>query len=373
MLNVIHRTCPMMYADNPPQITACVAQEEQERTDEAALDEANLARLAGDYVAARCAVERIISSEPQNAAAWVQLGLVHSASGDAARARAAFLSALDIAPDYDDAKLGLARLAYRSGDLEGARAWLQRIDPARLDDPEIAAFRNSLTASRAGGGVWRWDAFAAYSSLSEGLAPWREASWSVSRRESGSSVGAGIEHVERFGRSDVYGEVRLARVIRGRTWGVALGGASRPNFKPEAAVRVEFATREDEDWVFGSSITVARYRVGQIDRYGLRAERSLGGGVRLNAQAIAVRDEADELRTGYGLGSAWRLDNGLELSLAWSDAPESSEGATIDVRALGFGAALDVAPDLRLRVGILQEERDAFNRVELSFAVARTF
>lgn len=365
--------CPIMYADLPPQIHACVAQEGQERTVEAALDEANAARLAGDYVTAQCALERIISSAPQNADAWVQLGLVHSASGDALRARAAFLRALDIAPDYDDANLGLARLAYRSGDLEDARAWLQRIDPTRLDDPEIAVFRESLTASQAGRGVWRWDVFTAYSTLSEGLAPWREASWSVSRREGAGSVGAGVEYVERFDSSDIYGELRLARMIGGGTWSLALGGASRPNFKPEAAARVEFATREDEDWVFGGSMTIARYSVGQIDRFGLRAERNLGDGVRVNAQAVVVRDEADELRTGYGLGGAWRLDNKLELSLGWSDAPESSEGATIDVRSLGLGVAVDVASDLRLRVGVLQEERDAFDRVEFTVSVARTF
>jgi YaiO family outer membrane protein len=363
----------MMYVDDPPQIIDCVAQAEHEQAVGAALDEIGAARLAGDFAAARCALERLLSSEPQNADAWVQLGLVHSASGDAPRARAAFLRALDIAPDYDDAKLGLARLAYRSGDLESARAWLQRINPARLGDPEIDAFRVSLEAMQAGRAVWRWDAFAAYSTLSEDLAPWREASWSVSRRKGASSVGAGVEYVERFDRSDIYGEVRLAWVIRGGTWGVALGGASGPNFKPEAAVRVEYATREDEDWVFGGSMTIARYRVGQIDRFGLRAERNLGDGVRVNAQAIAVRDEAEELRTGYGLGGAWRLDNRLELSLAWSDAPESSEGATIDVRSLGFAVAVDAASDLRLRVGILQEERDAFDRVEFAFSVARTF
>jgi hypothetical protein len=35
--------------------------------------------------------------------------------------------------------------------------------------------------------------------------------------------------------------------------------------------------------------------------------------------------------------------------------------------------AADLAPNLRLRMSALQEERDAFDRLELSFAVSRVF
>jgi YaiO family outer membrane protein len=363
----------MMYVDFPLQTVECVPQQSQDLMGEAALASANAARLTGDIAAAECMLEALLSVEPQNADAWVQLGLVRAASGDTAGSREAFQHALEIAPDYDDAKFGLAQLAYRSGDLAGARAWLQLIAPVRRHDPEIAAFAESLAASPVGRGVWRVDGFAAYSSLSDGLAPWREASLAVTRREGRDSVGIAVERATRFDSSDLYGELRAARAISGATWAIALGGASHPQFRPEALARVEFETREDAKWSFGGALTIARYGVGEINRLGLRATHMLRDDVRASVQAVVVRDEADALRTGYGIAAAWRVHERVELSAIWSDAPESSEGATVDVRSLGFGIAFDIASDLRVRVGGSREERDAFDRSELSIAVTRVF
>ena len=39
----------------------------------------------------------------------------------------------------------------------------------------------------------------------------------------------------------------------------------------------------------------------------------------------------------------------------------------------GWVYAVDIAPDLRVRAGVLREEREAFDRTEFSLAVARTF
>ena len=361
--------CFMMVADFPAPIMACVVQ--AEKGAETALAEAREARRTGDYAAAVSTLERLLASEPQNADAWVQLGFAYAAGNDAARARAAYLRALAIAPEYDDAKFGLAQLAHRAGDTAEAQAWFERIGSARSEDADIAALRAVLSASP--GHAWRWDVFGAFSTLSEDLEPWRETAFSLSRRDGAHTFGASIEQVARFGSSDFYGEVRVGRTVDAATWEVALGGASHPQFKPEAALRLEFATAENRDWTFAASLTLARYNAGEIDRFSARAGRGLGHGVRASAQTIMVRDEFEDLRTGYGVGATWSANDSLEFSVNWSDAPESSEGATIDVRALGAGVALVIAPDLRLRVGALREDRDAFDRVEWSLAATRTF
>ena len=129
-----------MFADLPPQIIECVAHTEYAQPSDVILEEANAARLAGDLAGARCAIEGVLVSEPLNADAWVQLGFLRSATGEAKEAGAAFQRALGIAPDYDDAKIGLAQLAYRSGDVDGAREWLRRVSQARLQDPEVGSF-----------------------------------------------------------------------------------------------------------------------------------------------------------------------------------------------------------------------------------------
>lgn len=359
----------MLIADVPAPITECAVLEA--RGAEAAIAAARAARRREDYPAAECALRDLLALEPHNADAWVQLGFVYAAGNDDARSQAAYLRALEIAPDYEDAKFGLAQLAYRAGDTAEAQAWLGRIDPARSEDPEIAALRAALSSTPES--VWRWDVSGAYSTLSGNLAPWREASLSLSRREGDKSFGAAIEQVARFGSSDLYGEVRAGRAVGATTWTAAVGGASHPLFKPEAALRIEFATAEDADWTLDASLTLARYSVGQINRIGARVGRDLGHGVRVSAQAIVVRDELEDLRTGYSAGAAWSANDSLEFSIIWSDAPESSEGATVDVRALGAGVALRINPDLQLRLGALSEARDAFDRVEWSVAAARTF
>lgn len=362
-----------MYADVPPPIVACPAPEALEGGASIALSQARQARLEGDFEHALCVVEAVLVLEPLSADAWVESGLAHSASGHNERAREAFLRALQIAPDYDDARIGLARLAYRAGNADEARAWLSGVSQARLNDSEITPLRRSLMARHADDGSWRIDAFAAYSSLSADLTPWREASWSVMRRDGDRSFGAALEVAERFGISDVYGEVRIYRSVGAATWGLALGGASDAHFRPEAAIRAELSVPVNERWVLSGALNVARYSVGEIDRLGLRAERTVGESLRLSGQGIVVRDETDALRTGYALGAAWQAPRGVEFSLAWSDAPESAEGVTIDVRSIGVGAAADISPGLRVRAGILREERDAFDRIEFSLAVARTF
>lgn len=359
----------MLYDALPPPAIDCAAPQEQSA--EAMLGAARAARLAGDYSAAECTLTRLIAAAPRDADAWLELGLLRAVEGDAQRAETAFLQVLQIAPDYDDAKIGLARLAYREGDLAGARMWLARIGPDRAHDPEIEALRAQLrSASRA---QWRWDVLTGYGRLSNGLDPWREASVSVSRRDGRTSLGLGLDYARRFSRTDVYGEVRVARAFDSTTWSLAFGGATRAHFLPEVAARVAFSTREDRDWIFDGALTIARYNVGEVDRLGARVTRRFGDEWRVHAQGILVRDEADELRGGYSAGGAWRFNDRMELSLAWSDAPESSEGVTLDVRAVEFGLAADITPRLRLRASALHEERDAFDRDGVTLAVTRTF
>lgn len=338
---------------------------------ESALAEGRAARLVGDYAQAQVRVEAVLAVEPHNADAWVELGLIRAAAGAPHEARVAFEQALSIAPDYDDARIGLARLAFADGDIASAKTWLGDVSEARAHEPEIVALRRALEASDQA--QWRIDVAGAYSTLSEDLDPWREATLSATRRKGAHAYGAGVEIVERFGASDIYGELRFAQTTSYGHWGAALGGAHDPLFKPEVGLRFNVSTDEREQWSIDAALTLARYNVGQIDQMTARATRRIGEDVRIHAAGIFVLDETDDFRAGYALGGAWRVHNRAELSLTWADAPESSEGATIDVRSVAFGLALDVAPNARIRLGVAREDRAAFNRTEFSLALARTF
>lgn len=359
-----------MSPELPPPAISCAVSSERPLASE--YDQARVLRLAGDYDGARAALSCVLTAEPENADAWLELALVELATGNAPRARSAFLHVLEIAPDYDDAKYGLARLAHQSGDLEGARTWLASVARVREDDPDAEALRAALGPRAFSAVGWRWDAAIAYSWLSAGLAPWREGSISASRRTGKGGVGAGVEYNDRFNTSDVYGEVRFARRLQTGTLELAVGGAPDAEFRPQAQVRAEFTTAEIDDWVLDGSVTLARYNVGEVDRLGVGAERGLGDW-RAQARGIVVRDEIGDFRSGYGAGAAWRRGDGPEFTLAWTAAPEGSEGVTVDVESTALTVAFNLSQNARLRAALVREERNAFDRTELSFAFTRTF
>ena len=358
-----------MLPDAAPPAQVCPASPDAPASVETARD----ARLRGDYDSAYCSLNTALNREPTSADAWVELGFLNSASGEADAARSAFLRALELAPDYDDAKLGLAQLAYRSGDRRAARMWIDRVSADRANDPELRSLQRAIDASETPRAIWRLDAFAAYSSLSNDLSPWRETSIAVSRRSSRSSVGLGIERVQRFGLHDTYGEVRFSRQFTHGVWGAAFGGSDDPIFKPKAAIRFEYATPEDRNTRFETALSIARYEAGQVDTFSLRARQQIAAPLQLNALGVLVRDEAGELRGGYGVGATWRASSRLLVDTSWVDAPESSEGVTIDVRTTTLGVTTEFANNLRVRVGIAREEREAFDRTEFAVSLSRTF
>lgn len=357
-----------MLSDAPPA-HECVIQAAMPQDIEAA----RAARLAGDYDHARCALERAIAAEPDSADAFVELGFLNLATGDEDAARQAFERALALAPDYDDAKYGLAQLAFRSDDHRAARSWLERVSAERHNDPDVIALHSAVDHAVRLRATWRWDAFAGYSTLSDGLSPWREASLAVNRRRGRGSLGFALEHAERFDREDTFAELRLSRRYAHGAWGLAIGGADSADFRPEAAVRVEYASPEDDRTSFSAALTLARYGVGQVDTLSVRARRQIAPDVHLDARGILVQDEADDLRTGYGAGAVWRARRWLWLDITFVDAPESSEGVTVDVRSATLGLSAEVSPDTRVRLGVMREDRAVFSRTEIALSVARTF
>ena len=229
---------------SPPAIASTASADQPESK----LGHIRAARLRGDFDDARMEIRSALVVEPNNADVWLEMGLVSLAAGDEASAHAAFLRTLDIAPNYDDAKLGLARLAYRRGDLAQARSWLASISASRGGDAEVEAMRDLLVRHPDTRGVWRLDAMAAYSSLSNDLQPWRETMVTISRREGTHSFRASLDHNDRFGDSDLYGEISVAQATRRGTWQLALGGAANADFMPRASVRADFVGRQFKHW-----------------------------------------------------------------------------------------------------------------------------
>jgi tetratricopeptide (TPR) repeat protein len=87
---------------------------------------------AGDVAEARAVLEALVSDRPDQANAWALLGSMRLEEGDDPGARAALASALAADPKHLEARLFLARIALREGDLATA-------DRIRRDAAEIEA------------------------------------------------------------------------------------------------------------------------------------------------------------------------------------------------------------------------------------------
>ena len=100
---------------------------------EALIYRANLQIAAGDASGATVALQTVIKSEPNNAAAHYQLGVAFQKSGDVENAKVEWLNAVRIRPDLLEAQRSLALLAMRQGDmatLEPAATQMIRLQPA---------------------------------------------------------------------------------------------------------------------------------------------------------------------------------------------------------------------------------------------------
>lgn len=349
-----------------PAADQCVA------SDSVSVARASEARRAGRFPAAVDILACVISLHPDDADAWFELGASKSALGARAEARQAYLRALDLAPANDDARIGLARLAWWDGDRAAAAGWLASVSAPRQSDPEVLDLQKSIASAPASTAVWRVDLGVAQSTLTQDLPDWKEARASFFRRDGGAGFGLALEYARRFEREDLYVEAQATRVAADITWSLALGGAPKADFRPEVSIRIG-AEKALGQWQLGGYLSRSEYAAGPVGKLDLRAVRALGASAQLFLQGGVVNDENGESHLGYGVGASWTPAAALTLDASWSDGVESSDGATADVRALNAGAAFDLTPQLRIRAGLSHEMRDAYDRTEASLSLARTF
>lgn len=331
-------------------------------------------RRAGRNVDAVAGLRQVLAARPEDVDARLNLGLALSALGRDAEARRELEQVVAAAPDYADAHIALASLALRRGDRTGAERAIARSEALRPGDPAVVALRQQLTAPAPD--LWRVDLGVSRSRLSSGLPEWREANIAVGRRlNDRSSLAVSVEQTERFGITDTYAEVRYERRFEGGGGYLAIGGA------PDADYRPELAMRAGGQWSIGdrgSSFTldgsVAQYANGEVLSLQPGLEQSLmDGRLVVGGRWVLVRDETGASRSGYSLRAMFAVAPPFRIRAGYADAPESSEGVTVDVKAASFGAEWDLTPRTTLRLNGLSEDRGAYRRDELSLGFGWRF
>jgi len=345
----------------------------QDRND---YDRAVAARQAGDADAAIRLLEPLTAVDPANADARLQLGLAYLASDRLNDAERAFRETLAIAPDYADARIGLARVAQRRGDVAAARAALNEVPG---DNAEAIALRAQLADSGGGTTGWRADLDVSYSNLEGSQPDWKEVAVGLSHRSGDTTIGGRIEWLERFGLQDVFGELRLDQRLSDRATGyVAISATPDADFRPEWQIGLGGSLRVRD----GGDATVltldarqARYRVGDIQTVNPGIEQYLADGrYWLTARWINIFDERGDHRMGYLLRGDAQATDRVRLFAGLSDAPDPDQGVVIDTFNLFGGAAIAIGSRSELRASIAHEDRSiGADRTQFSLGLGWRF
>ena len=339
------------------------------------------ARTAGRTEEAIAAFEALARQRPADADVQLNLGLAYIAAHRYDAADRALEAALRLAPDYRDARLAYARSALFAGDPATARKRLAPLSATSAGDPEVQALARQIDGAPAAAAApvtWRLDLAHARSELSNGLGHWSSTIVALSARHGRDTGVLSVDRTERFGREDVFIEALGARAFGpNRDAWIAVGGTPDADYRPEFSVRGGGSARIDAKgaWTtrLGADASWARYQVGDVRGLQPYAVLAWKERVSLTARAFLTVDELDDFRSGYAVRGDWSPRGDLRLYAGWADAPESSSGRTVTVRAASAGAAVDFSRALSLQLGFTHEMRDAYDRDEVAIALTTRF
>jgi len=316
------------------------------------------ARLNGNPERAVMLLGPVVAADPRNSDAQVQIGLAQLALGRLEEAAHAFRAALEVAPGYTDARVGLARVAQRRGDHAAA---LRELDQADSANAEVAALRLQLARTEEAP-PWQLNIDGSYSALTGPQPDWQEASIELRRRlDDTTTVGGRLEYARRFGKTDIYGEALLEHVFSARARAyVTFGATADPDFRPKWQIGAGGSFRV-RDGAYATVLTLdgrqAQYAIGDVQSLTPGIEQYLTGRAWLTARWINLFDERGTRRTGYLVRGDVQITRPARLFLGYSDAPDTDEGVVVDVRSIFGGVSYDLTPRTALRVTLAHDDR----------------
>ena len=317
------------------------------------------ARRAGDADRAIDLLGKLVAGDPAHADGQLHLGLALFAAGRDGEAEAALRRTLAIAPGYDDARIGLARIAQRRGDRSGALAELGGIAPS---NPEAASLKTLL------GSVplpyrWQIELGGSYSALADGRPDWKGSSLQLRYQANPrSALSVAIETSRRFGTSNTYTEARLDhRLTPGIAAYLTAGFTPQASFRPEWQIGGGGSARLRA----GRNPTVAtldarqsRFAVGNIQTLSPGVEQYVAGGKAwLSGRWINIFDERGRRRSGWRARGDLLAGPRLRLFAGVANAPDVSEGIVVETSSLFGGFSADINDRMSLRLSIDHEDR----------------
>ncbi len=286
-------------------------------------------RRAGHPDVAASILEDLVRREPDNSDGWVQLGFARRDLGDREGSRSAFETALKLAPEYQDAKDGLASLDRSAP--EG---------PGDLFRPSV-----SLDVSKTaviGGEDW---------------SDWRVAT--SAPVAVAMQITASLEKNHRFGLSDTYIESRIdARPSGELAYYASIGGTPDADFRPVWQVRAggtrKLSSNADPfliSWDSGA----AKYASGRVWTISPGFQKYFGSGRSwFSGQWINIFAGGRHLSGGLARFDAM-VTSSVRLFGGAARAPDLAEGRAIQTTSLFGGTAVAINNRVNWRASIARD------------------
>lgn len=294
-------------------------------------DRAVAARLADDPSLAAALLEQWLANNPQDVDARLQYGYALLALGRIDEAERAFRAVLAAAPDYDDARDGLALVERRrSAPAETARSV-----------SVVADF--------------------ALSSLDAPQSDWSEAGLAVAVPiGAGDTLDVKGTWYERFNLQDVeIGGLYTHRA--GEDVWVRFGASGTPaaDFRPEIAATAGLDYRAASSTVLSFDIGWQDFPAEQVWSLRPGITQYLGGGrFALNASARAVVAGNDDLLIGGALRGDFLPRDNTRLFIGAATGPETDLGIVRDTTSLFGGGEVPLGNQISLLASVSHEWRE---------------
>lgn len=337
-------------------------------------DRAVAARSSGRFETAIEILQTMIAREPNHADARLQLGLNYLALQRLDEAQAEFERTLQIAPEYADARIGLARVAVRRGDRMGALAYLEPLSPSNAEAIDLRARLRSSPAP-----VYRSRIDVDFGAAAvESQPDWREASFQLNHRLTDASAVTGrIEAARRFDLNDVYGELRIDHRFSPdfSVW-LAAGGTPDADFRPSWQLGTGLAARVKggpQATVLTVDFVQAHYRSGDIQTVTPGVEQYFANGrAWATARWINIIEDGDH-RSGWLARGDVMAGSRVRLFAGLADAPDLSEGIIVDTFSLFGGLVADVGDRTTIRFSVARDDRAVGDRLSASIGLGWRF
>ena len=322
------------------------------------------ARHAGAFSEALALFEARLAEAPDDVDARLNAALCLIALDRLPEAERELDRVIEAAPDYTDAYVALARIERIRVAQAAAPLARHMTDDDAVTVParEEGRLTASLVLSR--------------SALTKDLPDWTSISPALAKSVSDTlSVHASLLHAERFDTSNTTVTLGAAKRTGFGHVRLEVGGGSDTTFLPLNTVLIGTGVATNVDGLeLLADVRTSEYQSGRVTSLLPGAQYTVPGGrAEFEVRYINVWDEFDQHRSGYRIRSTYRPDSRWAVHGYHADAPESSDGTTVEVRSYALGLEMRLGESSVIRLTGGKELRTAYDRTDVSLALARTF